>query len=340
MPFWIELAVPAISFILAVVIGRFLIPALAKIGAKQSISVYAPETHKKKAGTPMMGGLMFIVSSAVALAVGLLLYNRFSDEAVLRIDQSVLIKILTGFLFMLGNAAIGFADDFTKAVKKINNGLSVTEKLIFQFAITALYLFALYAEGDKATYVRFPFIGNLELGPFYYPIMLLIIVFLTNAVNLTDGIDGLCASVTTIAAVSLGMLSSMKGADEFTLLSLAVAGGCVGFLVYNLHPASVFMGDVGSMYLGGFVVAVGFALREHVLLLIIVLVYVIECASVAIQRLYFKVTHGKRLPIVTPVHHHFERKMNWSENKIVILFTAAALLCGIAANLIYYFEWN
>jgi phospho-N-acetylmuramoyl-pentapeptide-transferase len=340
MPFWIELAVPAISFILAVIIGRFLIPALAKIGAKQSISVYAPETHKKKAGTPMMGGLMFIVSSAAALGIGLLLYNRFSNEAVMRIDNSALIRLLTGFLFMIANAAIGFADDFTKAVKKINDGLSVSQKLIVQFAVSALFLYALYIEGDKATYVHFPFIGNLELSFFYYPIMLLIIVFLTNAVNLTDGIDGLCGSVTTIAAVSLGMLASMKGADEYTLLSLAVAGGCVGFLVYNLHPASVFMGDVGSMYLGGFVVAVGFALREHVLLIIILLVYVIECGTVFIQRLYFKITHGKRLPIVTPVHHHFERKLKWTENKIVILFTVCALICGIAANVIFRLEWN
>jgi phospho-N-acetylmuramoyl-pentapeptide-transferase len=340
MPFWIELAVPAISFILAVIIGRFLIPALAKIGAKQSISVYAPETHKKKAGTPMMGGLMFIVSSVAALGIGLLLYNRFSNEAVMRIDNSTLIRLLTGVLFMLANAAIGFADDFTKAVKKKNDGLSVSQKLIIQFAVSALFLYALYIQGDKATYVHFPFIGNLELSFFYYPIMLLIIVFLTNAVNLTDGIDGLCGSVTTIAAVSLGMLASMKGADEYTLLSLAIAGGCVGFLVYNLHPASVFMGDVGSMYLGGFVVAVGFALREHVLLIIVLLVYVIECGSVFIQRLYFKITHGKRLPIVTPVHHHFERKLNWTENKIVILFTVCALICGIAANVIFRLEWN
>jgi phospho-N-acetylmuramoyl-pentapeptide-transferase len=340
MPFWIELAVPAVSFILAVLIGRCLIPALGKIGAKQSISVWAPETHKKKAGTPMMGGLMFIVSSAAALGIGLLLYSRFSEEAVMRIDNDILIKLLTGFLFCIANAAIGFADDFTKAVKKVNDGLSVGQKLIIQFAVTALYLWALYVEGDKETYVHFPFLGNLELGLFYYPIMLLIIVFLVNAVNLTDGIDGLCGSVTTVAAVSLGMIASMKGADEFTLFSLAVAGGCVGFLVYNLHPASVFMGDVGSMYLGGFVVAVGFALREHVLLIIIMLVYVIECGSVFLQRTYYKATKGKRLPIVTPVHHHFERKLHWTENKIVITFTAAALILGVLANVIFWFEWN
>jgi phospho-N-acetylmuramoyl-pentapeptide-transferase len=338
MPFWIELAVPALSFILAVIIGRFLIPALSKIGAKQSISVYAPETHKKKAGTPMMGGLMFIISSAAALFIGLLLYNRFSSEAVLRIDTSALWKLITGFAFMIANAVIGFADDFTKAVRKKNDGLSVGQKLIVQFGITALYLFALFIQGDTSTLVYIPFFGNIDLWWFYYPIMMLIIVFLVNAVNLTDGIDGLCGSVTAIAAVSLAMISSAMNFDEYTLLCLAVAGGCVGFLVYNLHPASVFMGDVGSMYLGGFIVAVGFALRIHVLLVIVMLVYVIECGSVFLQRTYFKATHGKRLPIVTPLHHHFERKMNWSENKIVITFTAVALICGAAANIIFWVD--
>jgi phospho-N-acetylmuramoyl-pentapeptide-transferase len=205
--------------------------------------------------------------------------------------------------------------------------------MILQFLYSAAFLFALYMLGDKSTSVNFPFLGDLQLGWFYYPLMLLLSVYLTNAVNLTDGVDGLCGSITVISSVAFAMMCSSLGAQEYTLFSLAMAGACLGFLVHNLHPAKVMMGDTGSMYLGGFVVAVGFILHRHVILVIIAAVYVAEALSVVIQRIYYKATHGKRIFKMSPIHHHFELS-DWSENKIVIVFSCCALAFGIIGNLL------
>ena len=164
--------------------------------------------------------------------------------------------------------------------------------------------------------------------------MLLVIVFLTNAVNLTDGIDGLCGSVTVISMISFATLCSAMGNHEYSIYSIAVAGGCLGFLVWNLHPAKVFMGDTGSMFLGGAVVAIGLVTRQHLLLAIIAIVYICEALSVVIQVTYFKLTHGKRLFKMSPIHHHFEL-CGMNEYQIVISFSAVGLIAGVIANLIY-----
>ncbi len=191
-----------------------------------------------------------------------------------------------------------------------------------------------YLLGDHSTEITFPFFGNVDFGFFYYPIMVLYLIFLTNAVNLTDGIDGLCGSVTVISGLSFVMLCAAMGEWEYSIFSMALAGACLGFLIWNLHPAKVFMGDTGSMFLGGSICAIGFALHEHLLLALIAAVYIIEALSVVIQVTYFKITKGKRLFKMSPIHHHFEL-CGFSEYKIVIMFSAVGLAAGVAADLIY-----
>ncbi|MDR0986675.1 MAG: phospho-N-acetylmuramoyl-pentapeptide-transferase [Ruminococcus sp.] len=341
MPFWIQLTVPLLAFLLSASVGTILIPYLKKLGMRQSINKYITSIDGKKEGTPMMGGFMFIIASIIALAVGMVLFITFGGTYHLRADNSALYKLLAGLIFALLNSALGFADDYFKAVRKNNDGIKMRQKLIPQFIISAAFVYALYLLGDRSTAVWLPFIGNLELSWFYYPLMVCFAVYLTNAVNLTDGVDGLCGSMTTVSGVALAMLSTSFSSPEYTLFSLAVAGGCLGFLVHNLHPAKVFMGDTGSMFLGGFITAVGFALHAHFLLIIIALVYIIDALTVLIQRLYYRATRdpktgkGKRIFPKTPIHHGFQ-EMGFSDNKVTLLFTGFTLLCGIAANLIAY----
>ena len=277
---------------------------------------------------------MFIIGSAVAIAIGYALY-RFRNANVSAVpDNTGLYRLLAGYGFALLNCGIGFIDDYIKAVKKQNLGLRPKQKMVMQFVFSCAFLYVLYLLGDHATTITFPIFGDVDFGIFYYPIMILYLMFLTNAVNLTDGIDGLCGSVTVVSSLSFVMLCAAMGMWEYSIFSMALAGACLGFLVWNLHPAKVFMGDTGSMFLGGCICAIGFAMHQHLLLALVAIVYVLEALSVVVQVLYFKATHGKRLFKMSPIHHHFEM-CGFSEYKIVITFSAAALISGIAANLIY-----
>jgi phospho-N-acetylmuramoyl-pentapeptide-transferase len=332
MPLWIQITVPLLSFLLSAAIGTVLIPQLKKLGMRQTINKYITSIDGKKQGTPMMGGFMFIIASIVALAVGMVLYIVYGGTFSLRSDNNDLYKLIAGLVFALLNSSLGFADDYTKAVRKKNDGISMRQKLIPQFIFAGAFVWALWLLGDKSTAVYLPFFGSLELSYFYFPLMVCFAVYLTNAVNLTDGVDGLCGSMTVIAGLALAMLSTKFAFPEYTLFSLAVSGACLGFLVHNFHPAKVFMGDTGSMYLGAFITAVGFVLHQHFLLIVVALVYIIDALTVLIQRLYFKLTHGKRLLPKTPIHHGFQ-EMGFSDEKVTIMFTAATLLCGIAAYL-------
>lgn len=334
MPFWINLIVALNAFVISAVTGKFLIPMLKKLHFGQTIYEEGPAWHKSKQGTPMMGGFMFIVGTTIAVAVGYAIYRFHSADATSLPDNTGLYRLLAGFAYALLNAGIGFIDDYTKAVKKQNLGLKAKQKMVMQFTISAAFLAALYLLGDTSTKITFPFFGDIDFGIFYYVIMLLYLVFLTNAVNLTDGIDGLCGSVTVIVGLSFVMLCAAMGIWEYSIFGMALAGGCLGFLVWNLHPAKVFMGDTGSMFLGGAVCALGFATHQHLLLALIAIVYILEALSVVVQVLYFKATKGKRLFKMSPIHHHFELS-GFSEYKIVITFSSVALLAGIAANLIY-----
>ena len=334
MPFWVNTAVAFIAFAVSAATGIFLIPLLKKIHFGQTIYEKGPSWHKSKQGTPIMGGFMFIIGSAIAVAAGYAMYRfRNADRAIIP-DNIGLYRLLAGYAFALLNAGIGFTDDYIKAVKKQNLGLKARQKMVMQFIFSAAFLYVLYLLGDHSTSITFPFFGDVDFGIFYYPLMLLYLIFLTNAVNLTDGIDGLCGSVTVISGLSFVMLCSAMGMWEYSIFSMALAGGCLGFLIWNLHPAKVFMGDTGSMFLGGAICAIGFATRQHLLLALIAIVYVADALSVVIQVTYFKITKGKRLFKMSPIHHHFEL-CGFSEYKIVITFSTVALIAGIAANLIY-----
>lgn len=322
------------AFAIAAVTGIFLIPLLKKIHFGQTIYEKGPAWHKSKQGTPIMGGFMFIIGSAVAIAVGYALYRFRSADAAALPDNTGLYRLLAGYGFALLNCGIGFIDDYIKAVKKQNLGLRPKQKMVMQFVFSSAFLYALYLLGDHATTITFPIFGDVDFGIFYYPIMVLYLIFLTNAVNLTDGIDGLCGSVTVISSLSFVMLCAAMGMWEYSIFSMALAGACLGFLIWNLHPAKVFMGDTGSMFLGGSICAIGFAMHQHLLLALVAIVYVLEALSVVVQVCYFKATKGKRLFKMSPIHHHFEM-CGFSEYKIVITFSAAALIAGIAANLIY-----
>ncbi|MCM1023553.1 MAG: phospho-N-acetylmuramoyl-pentapeptide-transferase [Prevotella sp.] len=334
MPFWINMTAALTAFGVSAATGKFLIPLLKKLHFGQTIYEKGPAWHKSKQGTPMMGGFMFIIGTVAASAVGYALYRFRTANAASLPDNTGLYRFLTGLAFALLNACIGFTDDYIKAVKKQNLGLKAKQKMIMQFILSAAFLYALWLLGDRSTAVDFPFFGEIDFGVLYYPIMVLYLIFLTNAVNLTDGVDGLCGSVTVIAGLSFVMLCAAMGEWEYSIFAMSLAGACLGFLIWNLHPAKVFMGDTGSMFLGGAVCALGFATHKHLLLALIAIVYVLEALSVVVQVTYFKLTKGKRLFKMSPIHHHFEM-CGWSEYKIVIAFSSAALIAGIAANLIY-----
>ena len=222
---------------------------------------------------------------------------------------------------------IGFFDDYIKVVKKRNLGLTAWQKILGQVLVTALYLTALYIAGDRSTIINVPFLGQWDLGFFYYPILGILIIGIVNSVNLTDGIDGLCGSITFIVAVFFMVVSTIAGQYGMKILATALAAACIGFLVYNLHPAKVFMGDTGSLFLGGMVVALGFGMNMEFILFFAGFVYCCESLSVILQVISFKTT-GKRIFRMSPIHHHFELG-GMSENKIVVLFSSIALIMCI-----------
>ena len=327
-----------VSFIIAAVTGKFLIPYLHKINFGQTILDDGPKWHKSKQGTPVMGGIMFIIAivtvGVISTVVYLLTGNDFIDTYRADVGTEV-IYLFAGIGLALANGLIGFIDDYTKVVKKRNLGLTAKQKLVFQFLAAAAYLAVLGFSGCGTTTI-IPFAGEVDLGFFYYIISAVVIVGVVNAVNLTDGIDGLDGSITFFVAVAVMLIGSSTYALGVTALSAAVAGGCLGFLVWNFHPAKVFMGDTGSLFLGGIVCALAFATRMPILLLPLGIVYLCEMFSVMIQVSYFKLTHGKRLFKMSPIHHHFEM-CGWSEVKIVGVFSlVTAIFGGISFALVLF----
>ena len=274
-----------------------------------------------------MGGIMFIIGSVLACAAGWCTI-AFSAQGLVDASSHGTFYLVGGFLMALGFGVIGFLDDYIKVVKKRNLGLKAWQKSAAQLLVAVIYLIAerIFAPNDL---LWIPFAGEFSIGWFYYPLMLFIIIGAVNAVNLTDGVDGLAASVTMVAAMGFMLIAAIQSFTQMDLMAAALAGGCLGFLVWNFHPAKVFMGDTGSMFLGGMVVALAFGLRKPVLLLFIGIVYVVETMSDIIQIGSVKLT-GKRVFKMAPIHHHFEM-CGWSEVKIVVVFSAVtALGCLIA----------
>lgn len=328
---WAALAA-VVAFAISAAVGKVLIPVLHKLKYGQTILDIGPSWHKKKEGTPTMGGIMFIIAIVVSTAVittCLALFGSIYEPTGYSFGKEVFMMIVSlGMAFLYG--AVGFLDDYIKVVKKRNLGLTAKQKLGFQFGIAIAYVAvnAFFGYGSK-TYI--PFLGTVDFGSFaivYYIISVIVIVGIVNAVNLADGIDGLVGSETFFVALFYMIVASIMSSPATTVLSSAIAGGCLGFLIWNFNPAKVFMGDTGSLFLGGAVCAMAFAMNMPVILIPMALVYIIEMLSVILQVSYFKLTHGKRLFKMSPIHHHFE-KCGWSETKIVVVFSSFTVVVGI-----------
>ena len=330
---WI-LVVIVISFISTWLLGKKVIPYLHKLKYGQTILEIGPSWHKNKQGTPTMGGIMFIFGIYLSLIICMPLYLMFSSNNIrFKEPPFMTLKIIAGLFMALAYGVVGFLDDYIKIVKKRNLGLTALQKLILQFLIVGSYWISLYfAEssygGTNVTSTFIPFIGRLDLGIFYWPIAAVVIVGMVNAVNLTDGIDGLSTSVTFFVAIFLMLISGFLGMISLSLVCGALIGGCFAFLTYNIHPAKVFMGDTGSLFLGGLVCAIAFSMNMPIILPVVGIIYVVEMLSVMIQVTYFKITKGKRLFKMAPLHHHFEM-CGWNEMKICTVFDIVTMIFGI-----------
>lgn len=307
-----------VCLVLTVILATVFIPVLKSVKMGQKILDIGPRWHKSKEGTPTMGGLFFLVP---ILGIGVVL--SFTEKEPL---------LLVHLAFLLANAAIGFVDDYVKFFKKQNEGLTPPQKMVLQFAAATAYVFALKTFGVIDTVLRLPFSENVWKLPLpvYLVLAIIGIVFTVNSVNLTDGIDGLAASVTAVVMVFMAALSFKTQNVPGLAVSLLTVGGMLGFLVYNFHPAKVFMGDTGSLFLGAAVSSMAFILDCPILLVFTGFVYYVESFSVIIQVTSFKLT-GKRVFKMSPIHHHFEM-CGWSEIKIVTVFSVtAALLCAVGS---------
>jgi phospho-N-acetylmuramoyl-pentapeptide-transferase len=324
-------AVAAIlSFGITALLGKWMVPFLHKINFGQTIRDIGPKWHRKKNGTPTMGGFMFIIGILLTVSVCVPFYYNITNQDSL--EMMMRTKIFGGLFMALAFGAIGFFDDYIKVVKKRNLGLNVKQKLVLQFVAAGAYLYSLYlAGGNSSTLI--PFAGSVNLGVWYWILSLLGIVGIVNAVNFTDGIDGLNASVTFFVGVFFLIISGILRVNGMSILSAALVGGCLGFLIWNFNPAKVFMGDTGSLFLGGMVCALGFGLNMPILILPLGIIYLCEILSVVLQVIYFKATHGKRLFKMSPIHHHFEM-CGWSEVKICFLFSLVTVLFGVGTVLL------
>ena len=319
-----------LSLGLTALLGKVLIPFLHRLKFGQTIREDGPTWHQSKSGTPTMGGLMFILGTVLAVAICLPVYYAL----VMTETALVQVRVIAGLCMAVGYGVIGFMDDFISIRHHRNLGLTEWQKLILQFAVAAAYLASVALAGGS-TSTLIPFVGRVELGWLYYPLAAILIVGLTNAVNFTDGIDGLNSTVTFFVLLALTVCATLRQQVGLSAVAIAGAAGCVGFLIWNFHPAKVFMGDTGSLFLGGLVGALAFGLEMPVLLLPLGVIYWAEILSVVLQVGYFKLTkrkygEGKRLFRMTPIHHHFEMK-GWSEVKICAVFGLVSLLGGALA---------
>lgn len=325
-----------LTFGLAVIIAPLILPWLTKLKFGQSILEIGPSWHKNKQGTPTAGGIIFILPILIiTMIVGA--KSLFSTDY----------RLLYSLIFVILCAAIGFADDFIKIVRKHNQGLTVRQKTILLVAVITLYVAAMYFTGYITTDVFVPFVNiRLHLSYFYFIIIIPFLFFFVNSVNLTDGLDGLATGVTipySVSFIFVALVFNFAGKGNLGLAAFAAAtvGGLLAFLIFNFHPAKVFMGDTGSLFLGGVVVALAMCYDIPYFILLGGIVYLIEGLSVVMQVGYFKLTKGKRIFKMTPIHHHFEM-CKWSEVKIVVIFTTvsalacAAALWGIVYAAAYY----
>ena len=318
------------GFAVTAVTCWLLIPALHRLHFGQTIREEGPTWHNKKNGTPTMGGLGFIFGILVTLGLVWVIFHSRAPQVLG--PQQLAAGMMVLFL-AFGSGVIGFLDDFIKVVKHRNLGLTAPQKIVLQVAVTVGFLVGLHALGLLSTQVMLPVFGTVELGVFFYPIAFFGTIFMVNAVNLTDGLDGLCTSVTFVSMLGYLLAGSLLGFVHVSLIASAAAGACAGFLLWNFYPAKVFMGDTGSMFFGGLVTALAFVMDRPELVLFFGIVYIWDAITVVIQRLYFKATHGKRIFKMTPIHHAFEMR-GWREVKIDGFFALLAAV-GVAMGILY-----
>lgn len=307
-----------LAFGASVILSLIIVPILRKLKVGQIEREEGPKSHLKKQGTPTMGGIIMII---VIIALGGFLYYDFSK------DQIEVAKALLPLLGVaVGFGFIGFIDDFKKLILKNTKGLSPKAKMLGLLIVAVAYTLVLVYVFDIGTDIYIPFVKESITLPIwlYIPFAVLVMLAATNAINLTDGIDGLSTSITTIMLTCLTIISILFGVKEVTAFGSILIGTCLGFLLFNLHPAKVMMGDTGSLMLGGAIAGISLYLKMPLLLLIIAIIPIIETLSVMIQVAYFKKT-GNRVFKMTPIHHHFELS-GWKENKIVSVFSLVTLI--------------
>ena len=305
-----------IGFLFSVVLGLILLPLLRKLKVGQRISSYVGYSHRSKEGTPTMGGLIFIIPT-VLITIGLLITDKipYSDNI------AIVLVVFLGF------AIIGFLDDFLSLKKHNNEGLTTYQKLLGQVIISTIFFYIYMKNGGQTSFVVGTLGIDIELTWLYGLFILFILIGASNAVNLTDGLDGLAGSLSAVAFIAFALISFVVGFEDIGIFCLTLVGSLIGFLVFNTHPAKVFMGDTGSLALGGVMGAVAILTHRELTLLVVAGVFVIETLSVILQVLWLKVFH-KKLFLMTPLHHHFE-KLGWQETDIVKLFVVFGLLLAM-----------
>lgn len=319
MTFETTITILAVSFILSVVIAPITIPILRRLKFGQSIRDVGPQSHMKKAGTPTMGGIIFLLSIIATTVIVGSIFHLFTTQSV------VMLLVLAGF------GLIGFLDDGIKVIFKRNLGLTSLQKLIGQIIIS-IAAFLLLRLGTFDTSISIPYTEwSIDLGVLYVAFLIFWLVGFSNAVNLTDGLDGLVAGTASIAFAAFGVIALFNEQADVALFTFAVTGALLGFLIFNANPAKVFMGDTGSLALGGALGLVSVLVKEELLLLLVGLVFVVETLSVILQVASFK-TRGKRIFKMSPIHHHFELS-GWSERKVVVVFWSMALIVALIAVL-------
>lgn len=315
------------------VAGFAMVPWLRKLKFGQTILDIGPKWHKSKQGTPTMGGLMMVLGVVSALVVTVITDKIMGGDIVASgsmVATEQYTKLWSGLIMALSFGLIGFADDYIKAVMHRNLGLTIKQKTVAQLTVAFVYLLSISKGMGGFTYMFIPFVGMVHMNLYYWFFGLVIIYATVNAVNFTDGIDGLCSSVTLTASVTLGVVAALKGFFGFSMMSSALAGACFGFFLWNKNPAKVFMGDTGSLFLGGMLVAVAYGINCPLILLPAGLVFVVEGASDVLQIIYYRISGGKRIFKMAPIHHHFEM-CGWSEKKIVAVFCTINILGGASA---------
>lgn len=319
-----------VTFCVTAVLGPVFIPWLRKLKFGQEIRDEGPSWHKKKSGTPTMGGIMFIVGTAIGVGA-VYVISLISGNSNVEINKALLMLLVSAAFGL-----VGFIDDYIKVVKKRNLGLTAIQKFILQMMFAIIYLIVLNALGELECTVLIPFTDFAFELPIwlYVPFLLFVVTGTVNAVNLTDGLDGLASSVTLVVALFFAVCGVLSGADGTVCFMMAVAGGMLGFLIFNKYPAKVFMGDTGSLFLGGAVVVSAIGMQMPIFLIIAGFVYFAETLSVILQVASFKLT-GKRIFKMSPIHHHFEM-CGWKEKKIVFVFTAVTIVLCVVAGAGYF----